>query len=452
MSTAVVSPTVTPTVRSSIDAGKVSWTQILIFFIAFMLNMVDGFDVVAMSVSMPALTDSWGIVATDKGYILSAALVGMTLGAMFLAPYADIYGRRKILLWATILIGVSMFITGLIPQSVELMMLLRCISGLGIGIIFANGAAIGSEFAPDKYRNLVVTLVVMGYPFGAMIVGPIANMVIPAQGWEMLFIYGGIFTLIMTVIIYLYLPESVEFLAIKNADPKQKLAEVNVILTKIECQPLTALPSCPSSAESSLEAEQQTKQAAVKKLFSNGLGLSTVGVWTIYFCGYLSLYFLMAWIPTLFVNSGFDRSSGIAALTLYNLGAVIGIVLIGIIATRMKLAKPISLYFIGSSLFLMLLYYYEPQSILWLNVFIFIIGFLLQGGFTAMYALAARIYPTTARATGIGWAAGLGRTGAILSPILAGYLVADNWTMYELFLLFSIPLLIAGLIVYWFKD
>ena len=440
-----MSSVIIPTVRSRIDESSVSWTQILILFIAFMLNMVDGFDVVAMSVSMPSVTQSWGLVATEKGYILSAALVGMTLGAMFLAPYADVYGRRKILIWATILIGISMILTGLIPKSVELMMLLRCISGLGIGVIFANGAAIASEFSPEKYRNLAVTIVVMGYPFGAMVVGPIANIVIPNQGWELLFIYGGVFTLIMTLVLYLFLPESVEFLAVRKNNTEQRLDDINIILNKIDCEELTSLASPESTSSDS-------NQGSVKRLFENNLGLSTVAVWTIYFCGYLSLYFLMSWIPSLFVNSGFELSDGIAALTLYNLGAVIGIVFIGLITTRFKLAKPISSYFIGSSIFLVILYYYEPQSILWLNILIFIIGFLLQGGFTAMYALAARIYPTSARATGIGWAAGLGRTGAILSPIAVGYLVADNWNMYELFLLFSIPLLIAGIIVYWFKD
>lgn len=97
-----------PTVRNRIDNSSIPWRQIGIFFIAFMLNVVDGFDVVAMSVSMPALTEQWDLVATEKGYILSAALLGMTLGAMFLAPYADVYGRRKVLLFATILIGLSM--------------------------------------------------------------------------------------------------------------------------------------------------------------------------------------------------------------------------------------------------------------------------------------------------------------------------------------------------------
>ncbi|MCP9478199.1 hypothetical protein NNA33_09715 [Marisediminitalea aggregata] len=133
----------------------------------------------------------------------------------------------------------------------------------------------------------------------------------------------------------------------------------------------------------------------------------------------------MSWIPTLFVNSGYERAEGIAALTLYSLGAVAGIVLIGLIATKIKLAKPIAIYFIGSALFLAVVAYWQPTSVFWLNTLIFTIGFLLQGAFTAMYAMAARVYPTSVRATGIGWAAGLGRIGGsntesfFYTPVLA---------------------------------
>lgn len=437
MSTAIVNA-----VRKQIDAEPVSSTQLLVFAIAFLLNVVDGFDVVAMSVSMPSLTNDWGISATEKGYILSAALIGMTLGAMFLAPFADKIGRRKILLLATIMIGISMIVTIFIPASVEIMILIRCISGLGIGIIFANSAAIGTEFAPEKYRNLAVTIIVMGYAFGAMVVGPVANAIIPDYGWQMVFVIGGVFTLLMTVIIYLFLPESVEFIATQKGEGTSRLEKINGILHKMNCRPLKALPT----------VEEAHAGVSVKNLFSQDLTKVTLGVWCIYFMGFMSLYFLMSWIPTLFVNSGYQRADGIAALTLYNMGAVAGIVIIGLITTKIKLAKPISLFFVGAGAFLFLIYVFEPRSVFWLNSLIFIIGFLLQGAFTAMYAVAARVYPTSVRATGIGWAAGLGRTGAILSPIFAGYLVAAHWGMYDLFLLFGIPLFIAAAVVYRFKH
>ena len=430
-------------VRQRIDDGPMSLLQISVVFIGFLLNFVDGFDVVAMSVAAPSLTDDWGITPEQKGYILSSALVGMTLGAMFLAPIADRIGRRNILIFATIMIGVSMIVTGLIPQSVELMMLIRLISGLGIGVIFANGAAIGTEFAPERFRNLAVTLIVMGYPFGAMVVGPVANVVIPAQGWQMLFIYGGFFTLLMTLVIFFFLPESVEYLATRNDKREGALERINKILGKMKRAPIDALPETKNL---------DLKPANVGSLFADGFARSTLGVWTIYFMGFLSVYFLLSWIPTLFVNSGFDRADGIRALTVNNLGAVVGIVVIGLTATQIKLAKPISLFFIGAALVLGSIFFIRPESLLLLNALIFVVGFLQQGAFTAMYALAARVYPTPIRATGIGWAAGLGRTGAILSPIIAGYLVAAGWTMYGLFLLFAIPMLVSGLIVFRYRH
>lgn len=437
-----MSTSIVESVRHHIDRAPVSTTQYIVFAIAFLLNVVDGFDVVAMSVAMPSLTADWGISATEKGYILSAALIGMTLGAMFLAPFADRIGRRNILIIATIMIGVSMVVTGFIPQSVEWMIAIRAISGLGIGIIFANSATIGAEFAPEKMRNLVVTIIVMGYAAGATIVGPIANAIIESSGWEMVFVYGGLFTLLMTVVLFFYLPESIEFVATQAGNENDKLYRINRILSNMGCTAMSELP----------KHTVEKQRISVTNLFKQDLGKQTLGVWLIYFMGFMSLYFLMSWIPTLFVNSGYERSQGIAALTLYNLGAVAGIVLIGLIATKIKLAKPIAIYFIGSAVFLAIVAYWQPTSVFWLNALIFIIGFLLQGAFTAMYAMAARVYPTRVRATGIGWAAGLGRIGAILSPIVAGYLVAAHWGMYDLFMLFALPLLIAGIVVYWFKH
>ncbi len=431
-------------VREQVDKSPISLTQFMVFTIAFMLNVVDGFDVVAMSVAMPSLTDAWHLSPTDKGYILSSALIGMTLGAIFLAPLADVYGRKRVVVTATLGISLTMIITGLLPESVPLMMAIRCLSGLGIGVIFANSATIGTEFAPEKYRNMVVTIVVMGYASGATLVGPIANWIIPLQGWHMLFIYGGIFTFLMSVFMYLYMPESVEFIANSNDTAANRLSAINKILINMRCAPLANFPES--------DAPQRKTSISVKNLFRENLGLSTLGIWTIYFMGFLSMYFLMAWIPTLFVNSGYERADGVAALTMFNLGAVVGIVLIAIIGTSIKLAKPISIYFIGSALFLFGVYYQQPDTLFWLNLLIFVIGFLLQGGFTAMYALAARVYPAHVRATGMGWAAGLGRTGAIISPIFAGYLVSANWSMYQLFLIFALPLLIAGLCVWFYRD
>lgn len=433
-------------IRERIDSGPVTPMMLVIVFIGFMLNLVDGFDVVAMSAAAPSLLIDWEISRTELGPIFSSALIGMAIGAAFIAPLADRYGRRILVILATIVIGVSMIAVVQIPKGnygLPLLIVLRFISGLGIGVIFASGAAIASEFVPEKYRNLAVTIAIMGYPFGAMIVGPVANYVIPLYGWEMLFVQGGIATLVMGVVIFFVLPESPEFLASRDTSSKG-LKDLNKVFSKLKRSPLVEMPK-PSMTEK-LEA------ASVLSLLNSEFRLNTLCLWTIYFMGLFTIYFLLSWIPTLFVDSGFSRAAGINALTLINLGAIIGILAIGFITTNVKLAKPISLYFLVATVLLVALYLWRPSGLTALNVFIFVIGLSLQGAFTAMYALAARVYPAEIRSTGIGWAAGLGRVGAIVSPIVIGLLAASGWGMFSLFLLSAFPLLIAGFLVLRFKD
>ena len=167
--------------------------------------------------------------------------------------------------------------------------------------------------------------------------------------------------------------------------------------------------------------------------------------------GFLSLYFLLSWIPSLFVQSGLSIRQGIFALTIFNFSGVCGIILIGLITTQIKLARPIAFFFFSAAVFLVIYAWARPTELSLLNMLIFGIGFMIQGAFTAMYAVAARAYPTRIRSTGVGWAAGLGRAGAILSPIIAGYFISLGWTMYPLFLAFAAPLVIAAILIATFR-
>ncbi len=430
-------------IRQRIDKGPVTPVMVLVTLIGFLLSLVDGFDVIAMSVAAPSLSKDWGVSRAELGPIFSAALVGMAVGAAFLAPFADKYGRRRVILSATVSIGVSMIITGLIPKSIPLLVAIRFIAGLGVGVIFASAATIASEFMPERFRNLAVTMAIMGYPFGAMVVGPVANVVVPAQGWEMLFIYGGIATLLMGLFILFLMPESVDYLASKEDRSDDDIAHINRILARIKRESIESLPVA--------TGQDNLKAASVKSLLGPKFMRDTLALWTTYFMGFLTLYFLLSWTPTLFVDSGFERAEGITALTYFNFGAVVGIIAIGLMVTGKSLAKPIAWFFLGSAVVLAGVWYWRPTGLLELNILIFVIGFLLQGAFTALYALAARIYPTTVRATGIGWGAGLGRVGAIVSPVVAGLLASNGWGMYALFLLFAVPLAVAGFMVARFK-
>jgi sugar phosphate permease len=163
--------------------------------------------------------------------------------------------------------------------------------------------------------------------------------------------------------------------------------------------------------------------------------------------GFMGIYFIIAWIPSLFVGSGWTMSEGIYALTVFNLGAIFGTTSIGLITTRYTMKWPIGLFFAATAILMVYLTMTKPTELMMLYVMIFVIGLFLNGAFSAMYAVAARLYRSAIRSTGIGWCAGLGRTGAIVAPILAGYLVAQSFDMYSLFAVFAVPVILAALLI-----
>ena len=323
-------------IRDRIDNGPMTFAQVIIVALAFILNCVDGVDVVAMSVAAPVLSEAWQISPVQTGYILSAALVGMCIGAMFLAPLGDIYGRRKIVLFSALLTGLSMIATGFVDRSVEVMIVIRAISGLGIGAIFASGATFGGEFTPERFKNLTVTIIISGFPLGAAIVGPIAAYILPNFGWQTLFISAGVATLLICLLAFFLLPESVQYLEKSKGEAPEKIDKINKVLGRIHRAPIDHLPV--------LEDDLSVNAADVKALLAPDLLVTTLKLWTIFFMGYLGIYFVIAWVPSLFVASGWTMSQGIYALTISNLGAVLGTTCLGLITTKYKLTKPIGIF------------------------------------------------------------------------------------------------------------
>lgn len=422
-------------VRDRIDNGSMSTGIWMVIALCFLLNMLDGFDVVAMSVAAPAISKAWAISAEQKGLILSSALLGMTLGAMLLAPLCDRYGRRKLIIISSLSTGLAMIATGICPPNVSFLCFLRLVTGLGIGVILASTTALATEFTPEKWRNLTVPLVVAGYPFGAVLVGPAAHRIIPTYGWEALFIAGGAVTLLVCLIMYFVLPESITFMSTRNENKGHWLKKINVTLTRIRREPISELPP----------PIENNKSGRVSSILTPRYRLTTIMLWAGFFCGFLSLYFMLSWIPSLFVEVGFSIKEGIAALTYFNIGGVIGILSMGLITTRLRLSRPIAAFYALTVMAIIYFVYSGNKSILNLNVSIFVIGLFLQGAFTGMYSIAARVYDVSERVTGIGWSIGLGRTGAFISPAVAGLLVGAGWTINPLFLLFAVPIGLAAI-------
>ena len=431
-------------VRARIDDGPVVPLMWLVVLLGFLLNLADGIDVVAMSVTAPSVAAEWGLERGALGPLFSAALFGMAIGAAGLAPLSDKMGRRTLLVAAMFLVGLSMLAVSWIASSasVTLFAMLRFISGLGIGVIFGCAPALASEFMPSRYRSLAVSMVVMGYPVGAVLAGPIANALIPGFGWTAVFTAGGIMTLLIGAVTWTLLPESPEFLAGRAGHRPERHNEVNRLLARLERDAVTDLSPDVIRPSSTPVAQILTAERRLR----------TLVLWAIYFMGFLTMYFMLSWIPTLFVDAGYTRSQGIEALTGFNLGAIPGILVLAVLTTRLPLVPLLSLFFLSAGGVLVYVGLTEPSALKSLMTLMFVGGVFLHGGFTCLYALATQAYPSDVRAAGVGWAAGLGRTGAIASPLLAAALISAGWGMYSLFLSFALPLVIGGLLLWVFVS
>jgi len=424
-------------VRSLIDRSRISPMQMAVFGICFFIMALDGMDVLVVSYAAPSLAAEWLIAPGVLGVVFSAGLLGMTVGAIFIAPYADRIGRRAITLLSFLLTGFGPLATAVVP-SVESLIVLRFITGLGIGAILASIATMAAEFAPDRQRNLILVSILAGYPIGATIFGVIAADVIPAFGWRALFALAGIASLAAFPLVWVLLPESLTFLI--RVRPAGALEKVNRIINRMGHAHLNELPPAP--------IEVATR--GVKSLFSVGLSRSTIFLWLAFFMNFAALYFLASWIPKLASSAGLALNLAIYAGAVFNLGAVFGITLSGYLSQKLGLKRTISSFLLLTALVMMVFGFAQGSKTI-LPLF-GLIGFLIQGGFVGLYAVAARLYPTEIRTTGVGWAIGAGRTGAIAGPFVGGLLVAYGLSIGANFRLFAITLILAGIFTLLIKS
>ncbi len=376
--------------------------QVLIILICFLCNMLDGMDVLIISFTAPAIAKAWSISPANLGIVFSSGLVGMTVGAIFLAPLADRFGRKPLMILAAVIMGTCIYLTSY-ATDVNLLMIYRFISGLGIGTMMASTAAITAEYAPASTRDFWVSTVVAGYPVGAVLTGISSAKIIAENGWEHLFELAGLATFLVIPILFFFLKESDEF-----------------------------------------KAKAKPEDAKISALFTSDFKWSTWQLWSALFLSFTTLYFLMNWIPKLASNAGLSMELAIYSGTIFNLGAIVGIPVQGYFSTRFGLKKSIGVLLLITAVLLGIFGQFSGSNLI--LVVLFFLGFGVQGSFVGLYAVAARMYPTAIRSTGIGWAIGMGRLGGILGPILGGILVGLGLGMAESFLFFALPSLIAGII------
>ena len=422
------------------DVGQIKMTQVQYFSIAicFLMSVLDGMDVLVVSYCAPAIAEDLNLGPKTLGFVFSAGLIGMAIGAIFLAPFADRFGRKKLILASAFIMGLSVLLTAY-SENISQLILMRLVSGLGIGCMLATTATLTSENVLNNSKDFWVSLVISGYPVGAVVSGYVAAAIIPSYGWESMFVLAGLTTLLTIPLIFFFLSESPQFYLKKQ--PKDALAKANKILIKMNFKPLDSLPKIGLKANN---------KPLVSRLFSEKYKISTLQLWAALFFAFGCLYFLISWIPKLATDAGLSIELAIYAGTIFNVGAFFGIVLQGYFSSKIGLKKTISFFLFLTFLLMASFKLFVGTDILLLVYFL--LGFSLQGGFVGLYAVAARLYPTEFKTTGVGWAIGMGRVGGILAPLIGGLLISIGLSLSANFFIFSIPALIASVLTYYMSS
>ena len=423
---------------NDVDQMKMTKVQYFSIAICFLMNVLDGMDVLVVSYCAPMIAEDLNLGPKTLGFVFSAGLIGMAIGAIFLAPLADRFGRKKLILASALIMGLSVLLTAFSETILELI-IMRLISGLGIGCMLATTATLTSENVLNNSKDFWVSLVISGYPVGAVVSGYVAAAIIPSYGWESMFLLAGLTTLITIPLIFFFVSESPQFYLKKQ--PDGALEKVNKILIKMNFKPLDSLPDVELIT---------TNNSLVSRLFSNKYKISTLQLWAALFFAFGCLYFLISWIPKLATDAGLSIELAIYAGTIFNVGAFFGIILQGYFSSKIGLKKTISIFLFLTFLLMASFKLFVGTDILLLIYFL--LGFSLQGGFVGLYAVAARLYPTEFKTTGVGWAIGMGRVGGILAPLIGGFLISIGLSLSANFFIFSIPALLASVLTFYMSS
>ncbi|MDQ8028470.1 MAG: MFS transporter [Brevundimonas sp.] len=421
-----------------IDRAKFGPLQFGVTALCFIIAMLDGFDTQSIAFVAPKIAEDWGLAPSAFGPIFAIGLLGLTVGAFTLSPAADKFGRKTVILISTFIFGLFALLTAFATSMNELL-IYRFITGIGLGAAMPNIIALTSEYGPARLRATLVTVMFCGFPLGSTIGGLVSTWLIAEFDWHSVFVVGGVLPLLLLPVLWFMLPESVRFMVAKGA-PESKIAP---IVHKID--PNASV----SEFIDGLKHEQSTaaKGFSVFQLFREGRAPTTLLLWVAFFMNLLVMYFLVNWLPTLLKGAGLPLSLAILSTATLNLGGVVGAIVLGRMIDKISPYVVLGTAYAASAAFIALLAF-GGTNLTVLLAGAALSGFGVVGAQIGCNALTAAVYPTAIRATGVGWALGVGRIGAIVGPLVGGMLLAQAWSPQSLILLAVVPAVIASIAVF----
>ncbi|MGB8604649.1 MFS transporter [Bradyrhizobium sp.] len=415
-----------------IDAQPIGGFQIRLLLTCAAVLFLDGFDTQAIGYVAPAVAKEWSLTKGALGPVFSAGLFGLMIGALVFGPLADRIGRKKIIIFSTLAFGIGALVTAFV-QDVNMLLAIRFLTGLGLGGAMPNAIAMTSEFNPRRRRATMVMIMFCGFSVGAALGGFLAAAMIPQFGWRSVFVVGGVAPLLLVPILALKLPESVRFLALTGRANERVAQLLGFISPQTAFVPATQF----------VVNEPELTGVPVLHLFREGRTLVTLLLWVIFFMSLLDIYFLANWLPTVLNDLGASVSSAVLIGSMLQVGGVVGTFALGSVIDRFSFRALALVYFIA--VFAVGAIGQLGYSVVFVTMAIFVAGFCVIGGQIAANALAAAFYPTSVRATGVGWALGIGRVGSIIGPLVGGMLLTMKWSTASVFMAAAAAALCAAL-------
>lgn len=420
--------------RRIIAERPMSALQIAAVAITVGLNALDGFDVLSISFASPGIAKEWGIDKAALGVVLSMELFGMAVGSIVLGGVADRIGRRITVLGCLVTMFVGM-IGATHAHGVTDLSIWRVLTGLGIGGMLAAVNALTAEYTNARHRNLCMAIMVIGYPIGAVVGGSVAALLLKGGDWRSVFEFGAIVTAIFIPLVWFLVPETVHYLASRR--PAGAVEKINRALARMGHGGIEALPAL----------DPKAPKRPFTDIFSPTLIRTTLMLAFAYFAHCICFYFILKWSPKIVVDMGYAPSLAASVLVWANVGGATGGAIFGLVAERVPLKTLTVITLVGSTLAVTAFGSVSHPTLAVLSALAFAGGFTTNSAIVGLYTIFARAFPTHVRASGTGFAVGLGRGGATLSPVLAGWLFQAGFGLQIVAFVVSLGSLLSAILI-----
>jgi MFS family permease len=373
--------------------------------LCLLINVVEGFDVLVMAYSASGVAEQWSLSESAVGLLLSCGLGGMAVGSVFIAPLADVFGRRTVTTAALLLCAGGMALAAAAPN-VAVLGVGRVLTGLGVGATVASLPVIITELTPQRLRGSMIALYAAGLPAGGILGGAVAALLVEQHGWRAPFVVGAALTVGLVAAVAAVMPE-----------PPQSRKE---------------------KARTPEELRIRTRSALDSRTV-----VTSVALWLAYFVLMGGFYFAASWTPRLLEQSGFSGQQSVGAGVLLNVGGILGTLAFAALAFKASRASLTVVAFAaaGIAFFGMTFAFNSVAATLVATV---AIGLFVNSASAGLNSMAPELYSASIRATGVGLAMGVGRIGALIAPVVAGVLLDTGWRPNALFQVVAWPMLVAA--------